>query len=175
MTPFLGQIMCVGFNFAPVGWAMCNGQLMSIAQNTALFALLGTTYGGDGISTFALPDLRSRVPIGMGQGPGLSPYVQGQMGGTETVTLTTNNLPSHSHLVNATSNPGSASHPNGQLLASSGAAAIYDPGTGGNGVDSQLAPNAVAPTGGGQPIPNIPPYNAMNWIIALQGIFPSRS
>jgi microcystin-dependent protein len=174
MNPFIGQLMCVGFNFAPVGWALCNGQLLSIAQNTALFSLLGTTYGGDGISTFALPNLQGRAPIHMGQGPGLGNYILGQTGGTETVALNASQLPSHSHTINATSNPGSNSHPNGQYLASSGGGAIYDAGTGGNGVDSQLNAGAVSVAGSGQPFDNHMPYLTMNWIIALQGIFPSR-
>jgi microcystin-dependent protein len=174
MQPFVGQLMCVGFNFAPAGWALCNGQLLSIQQNTALFSLLGTTFGGDGVTTFALPDLRGRAPIHQGQGGGLSYYVIGQLGGTETVTLNASQMPVHNHLVNATSNPGSSSHPNKQLLASSGSAPIYDPGTGGNGVDSQLASNAVTNAGAGQPFDNHMPYLTMNWIIALQGVFPSR-
>src|SRR5271166_5833783 len=99
--PFLGEIRIFGGTFAPLGWAFCQGQLLPIAQNTALFSLLGTTYGGDGVSNFALPDLRGRVPMGMGQGPGLSPYVQGQMGGAESVTLTTQQMPPHSHSVGA--------------------------------------------------------------------------
>src|SRR5437667_9113581 len=96
-TPFLGEIRCFGFTFAPVGWAFCNGQLLSIAQNDALFALLGTTYGGDGVTTFGLPDLRSRFPLGMGQGSGLSNYIIGQLAGTENVTLTANQIPAHNH------------------------------------------------------------------------------
>src|SRR5580704_15922794 len=98
-TPFLGMIITVGFNFAPRGWALCNGQLMPISQNTALFSLLGTTYGGNGTTTFALPNLQSRVPVHFGQGPGLSPYVIGQSGGAETVALTINQLPAHTHAI----------------------------------------------------------------------------
>ncbi|MDQ6777385.1 MAG: tail fiber protein, partial [Actinomycetota bacterium] len=99
--PFLGEVRTFGFNFAPRGWAFCNGQLLPISQNTALFSLLGTQYGGDGIQTFALPDLRGRVGIHQGSGPGLSPYAIGQTGGTETVTLTSNEMPAHNHSVNA--------------------------------------------------------------------------
>jgi microcystin-dependent protein len=170
---YLGQLICVGFNFAPPGWAQCDGTLLPISQNTALFSLLGTTFGGDGISTFALPDLRGRAPIHMGQGPGLSLYIIGQNGGVETTTLSVNQMPTHNHTINATSNPGSSSHPNAQFLASSGGGAIYDSGAGGNGVDSQLNSGAVNPVGGGQPFDNHMPYLTMNWLIATQGIFPS--
>jgi len=175
MTPFLGQLICVGFNFAPQGWALCDGQLLAISQNTALFSLLGTTFGGNGTTNFALPDLRGRTSLHMGQGPGLGNYVLGQNGGTENATLSVGNLPQHSHPLNATSNPGSSSHPNGQLLASSGGGAIYDSGNGGNGVDSQLSSKAVGVAGSGQPFDKHMPYVTMNWIIALQGVYPSRS
>jgi len=175
MTPFLGQLICVGFNFAPQGWALCDGQILSISQNTALFSLLGTTFGGNGTTTFALPDLRGRAPLHMGQGPGLGNYILGENGGTEEATLTVGNLPQHTHAINATSNPGSSSHPNGQYLASSGAAAIYNSGTGGNGVDSKLHAGAVSVAGNGVPFDKHAPYLTMNWIIALEGIYPSRS
>src|SRR6476469_8745709 len=121
--PFLGSIIIFGGNFAPKGWAMCNGQILAINQNTALFSLLGTTYGGNGTTTFALPDLRGRVPVGMGQGPGLSPMTEGQVGGTETVTLTVNQLPNHNHphAAPATNDAATSSRPNGKLPAASGA------------------------------------------------------
>src|SRR5271170_1941307 len=106
MNQYLGQILMVGFNFAPLGWALCNGQILSIAQNTALFSLLGTIYGGDGVSTFALPNLQSRVPIHQGQGTGLSPYVIGSAGGTENVTLLSTQMPSHNHLINVNNTAG---------------------------------------------------------------------
>src|SRR5215472_14207563 len=118
--PFLGEIFMFAGNFAPRGYALCNGQLMSIQQNTALFSILGTTYGGNGTTTFALPDLRGRSPIGTGQGPGLTDIVLGEMAGTENVTLTTNNMPSHTHSLNADSNPASVSAPAGSVLADSG-------------------------------------------------------
>ena len=117
--PFLGQIMLVGFNFAPVGWALCNGQILSITQNTALFSLLGTTYGGNGTTTFALPDLRGRAAVGFGQGPGLSNYDLGQSTGTETVTLTVGQMPAHNHMVAANAANGNVSSPSGADLAQS--------------------------------------------------------
>ncbi|MGH6853482.1 MAG: phage tail protein [Methylocella sp.] len=180
MTPFLGQIMLVGFNFAPTGWAMCNGQLLSISQNTALFSLLGTTYGGDGVQNFALPDLRGRVAVGMGQGPGLSNYVQGQATGSETVALTVNQMPAHSHLVGANAANATVASPRGADLAQS-----LEPSGRGTPVNTYstppmtapvtLDPATVQPSGGSQPHSNIQPVLAMNYIIALQGVFPSRS
>ncbi|MGH6811152.1 MAG: phage tail protein [Methylocella sp.] len=175
--PFLGQIFLVGFNFAPVGWALCNGQLLSISQNTALFSLLGTTYGGDGVTNFALPNLQGRVPVGMGQGPGLSPYVIGEQTGSETVTLTVGQMPSHSHGVAANNAGATASSPSGADLAQSVVTGretvnIYSkpPMT----APVTLDPATIQPSGGSQPHPNIQPVLAMNYIIALQGIFPSR-
>jgi microcystin-dependent protein len=182
--PFIGQILYVGFNFAPRGWATCDGQLLSIAQNTALFSLLGTTYGGNGQTTFALPDLRSRVPVHQGQGPGLSPYVIGQQAGSESVTLTTGQLPAHTHTatLNAATNKATAQSPTaGALLAKSvdlGAVNalpnIYVPST--------VTPTTVAlggltvnPAGSSQPVPVLQPYLTLTAIIALQGIFPSRN
>jgi microcystin-dependent protein len=173
--PFLGQILLVGFNFAPVGWALCDGQLLPISQNTALFSLLGTQYGGDGRSTFGLPDLRSRVPIGMGQGNGLSPYTIGEMTGVESVTLQATQMPQHNHLINATNAAGGVQTPANNFLAAGTAggrpADIYSAGPS----QGTLSPNAVSFTGGSQPHNNIQPVLAMNYIIALQGIFPSRN
>jgi microcystin-dependent protein len=173
--PFLGQILLVGFNFAPQGWALCNGQLLSITQNTALFSLLGTQYGGDGQTTFALPDLRSRVPIHQGQGNGLSNYAMGEMAGVENVTLLLSQIPSHNHLINATNAAGGVQTPGNNFLAAATAggrpADIYSAGPS----QGTLSPNAVSVAGGGQPHTNIQPVLAMNYIIALQGIFPSRS
>lgn len=117
--PFIGEIRMFGFGFAPQGWALCNGQLLPIAQNAALFSLLGTTYGGDGQTTFALPDLRSRVPVGQGQGPGLSNYGQGQAGGAETVTLAAAQMPGHTHPVEASTSPADSGQPAGRTLARS--------------------------------------------------------
>jgi microcystin-dependent protein len=166
-SPFLGQIQPFGFNFAPRGWAMCNGQILSIAQNTALFSLLGTTYGGNGQTTFALPDLRSRVPIHMGQGPGLSQYVLGQVAGDETVTLSTAQIPPHQHGVGATGTF-TTKNPGGQVPAPGGA-------YGSPPDETTMEANMVRPTGGGQPHTNIQPYLTLNFCIALEGIFPSRN
>jgi microcystin-dependent protein len=171
--PFLGMIAIYGFNFAPRGWAMCNGQILPIAQNTALFSLLGTTYGGNGQTTFALPDLRSRVPVHFGQGPGLSSYVLGQAAGTETVTLNVNEIPAHTHTVACTDEDGTSSKPPGNIIASQ---------QDGNAAYANVSPNGtmaatmIPPSGGGnQPHPNIQPYLAINFCIALEGIFPSRN
>lgn len=185
MEPFLGQIILFGGNFAPRGWAACNGQLLSIAQNSALFSILGTTYGGDGMTTFGLPDLRGRAPIGWGNGPGLSPVQLGEMSGTETTTLTAANLPSHTHPATqnlqvaqgASSNGGDTDTPNpGAVPAAAGGSAIYSHST----PDTTLLPAhatgtiTVGPTGGNAPVNNRMPYAGMNYIIALEGIYPSR-
>ena len=167
MEPFIGQLMCVGFNFAPRGWAMCQGQLLSIAQNSALFSLLGTTYGGDGRVTFGLPDLRGRSPIGMGQGPGLQNYVQGEMVGSESVTLIGSQMPIHNHLVSCASGDPADTSPVGTVPAGG---ASYSPTA--NNVMNQ---NMIQPSGGSQPHENRSPLLALNWIIALEGVFPSRS
>ena len=168
---FLGEIRMVGFTFAPRGWAFCNGQLMPISQNTALFSLLGTTYGGDGQSTFALPDLRGRVPIHFGQAPGLSNYVQGEVTGTEAVTLTTNELPSHAHSVAplTSKNEQTTNRPDGAYPTVGG---IYASGQNGN---APMAATPSAATGGNQPHPNLQPLLVVNFVIALTGIFPSRN
>ncbi|MGO9060293.1 MAG: phage tail protein [Candidatus Binataceae bacterium] len=169
--PFIGEIRMFGGNFAPSGWALCDGQLLSISQNTALFSSLGTSFGGDGVRTFALPDLRGRVPIHAGQGPGLSPYTLGESGGAESVTLVIGQIPTHNHLVNAdTGDNGASSHPNGQYLASTGATSIYN-----SNPDSTMNPNMIQPVGGSQPHTNVEPFLCVNFIIALQGIFPSRN
>jgi microcystin-dependent protein len=172
--PWLGEIALVAFNFAPQGWAFCNGQLLSIAQNTALFSLLGTTYGGDGVSTFALPNLQSRVPLHFGQGPGLSSYALGQTVGQESVTLQTPQIPAHTHSYTpqATTASGGAISPAGALWAESGTGdTIYQQGNS----NAQMAPQTLGNTGGGQPHENRQPLLALNYIIALVGIFPSRS
>jgi microcystin-dependent protein len=169
--PFLGEIRMFGGNFAPRGWALCNGQLLPISQNTALFSLLGTTFGGDGVSTFGLPNLQGRVPIHWGQGAGLSNYNLGQVGGAENVTLQVAQMPAHSHLVSSDSgDTGASSHPNGQLLASSGANAIYN-----KNADSTMLPSMIQNTGGNQPHANVQPYLSVTFMIALQGIYPSRN
>jgi microcystin-dependent protein len=166
--PFLGQIQQFGFNFAPRGWAFCNGQLMSIAQNTALFSLLGTMYGGDGVSTFGLPDMRSRTSLHFGQGNGLSNYTQGQVGGVEGVTLITGQMPSHNHSLNASSGAKFNNVPAGNHL---GGADIYTA----SALDSVMDPLSIGNTGGNQPHENRQPYLVINWCISLEGIFPSRN
>ena len=171
MNQFLGQLLLVAFNFAPAGWALCNGQLLSISQYTALFQLLGTTYGGDGVNTFALPDLRGRVPLSSGQGAGLQNYAIAQAGGAEGVTLGVNQLPAHSHSVNTVSGAATSSHPTNEYLASSTHASVYSSST----PNSTLNANAVSQVGGGQPVDVRSPYLTLNWIIALTGIFPSQS
>ncbi len=172
MQPYIGQILAVGFNYAPIGWAICNGQLMSIAEYSTLYALIGTTYGGDGVSTFALPNLQGRVPLSMGQAPGMPNYAIGQMAGSETVTLTPSQLPSHTHMVTASSAAGTTNTPaSNTLLAQNpqSAAKLYAP-------SSQLTPlsNAsIGASGGNQPHENLQPLLAINFIIALEGIYPS--
>lgn len=169
--PFIGEIRLVPYNFAPRGWAFCEGQLLPIAQNQALFSLLGTTYGGDGRTTFALPDLRGRVAISEGQGPGLSPRILGERGGEQAHTLTFAELPSHSHEAGAHAGNGSAAAPNGLLPARNPAGTpAY-----GHGQDTVLGAGAVLPAGGNQPHNNMQPYLTLHYIIALQGIFPSRN
>ena len=158
-----------GGNFAPQGWAFCGGQLMAISQNEALFALIGTTYGGDGQNTFALPDLRGRVPNHMGTLAGGSNYVIGQSGGVEAVTLSTGQLPAHAHLVEASPNAGSQAGPGGALLA--GGVSMYSS----SAPNVSLAPAAVQATGGGQPHSNFQPYLCVAFIISLFGVFPSRN
>ncbi|GAA4892198.1 tail fiber protein [Tessaracoccus lubricantis] len=169
LEPFLGTIAFFGFNFAPRGWATCEGQMMGIAQHSALFALLGNQYGGDGRVTFALPDLRGRFPMGRGQGQGLPPYTQGQMGGAPHVTLTQNNLPAHTHGV-ATSTQSTSKAPQGNVPAVSTGGAAY--GSTPNG--GAMNPGMIQPAGGSQPFSTMPPYLVGNWCIAIEGVFPSR-
>ena len=169
--PFVGEIGLVAFDFAPRGWALCNGQLLPISQNTALFSLLGTTYGGNGISTFALPDLRGRVPIHFGQGPGLTDRLLGEIGGQESVSLAVTEMPSHSHVARADGGTAVSDMPNGRYLARN-PASIPAFGT---GTAAALGAAAIDNTGGGQPHANVQPYLTLNFIIALQGVFPSRS
>ena len=170
MDPYIGQSIMFGGNFAPRGWALCNGQLLSIAQNTALFSILGTTYGGDGRTTFGLPDLRGRTPIHAGQGPGLTNRTLGESGGAETVILSAGQMPAHSHVANAASGGGSATSPQNAVWAASTARDnIYAAAA-----DTTLSPSAIGPAGGGQSHDNMPPYQAVNYIIALEGIYPPR-
>jgi microcystin-dependent protein len=169
--PFIGEIRMFGGNFAPRGWAFCNGQMLSIAQNTALFSLLGTMYGGDGRTTFALPDMRGRAPIHQGQGPGLSQRPIGAKGGTEKVLLSVANLPSHTHLARANSAGATQPSPAGNVPATTPGPS-YQPAPDGG---TQMNPNFIAPSGGGQGHPNMQPFLAVSFIIALEGIFPSRN
>ena len=168
--PFVGEIRMFGFNFPPQGWAFCDGQLLSISQNAALFSLLGTTYGGDGESNFALPDLRSRVPVSLGQGEGLSSYAEGQAGGTETVTLGPAQMPAHTHAVSASSSPAASERPAGRVLARSpDHSYIPEPDT-----DTVMNAKMIGEAGNSQPHENIQPYLVLNFCIALQGVFPAR-
>jgi len=172
--PFLGEIRIFAGNFAPTGWALCEGQLLPIAQNTALFSVLGTTYGGNGQTTFALPDLRGRVVVSFGQGPGLSPYQEGQMGGTETTTLTAAQMPSHSHSVGATETA-TTNDPKGAVpakyISPAAGAHVYGAQSDGTAMNSAM----IGASGGGQPVSTLQPYLVINYIIALQGIYPSRN
>ncbi|HEY0426271.1 MAG TPA: tail fiber protein [Pyrinomonadaceae bacterium] len=171
--PFLGQINIFPYNFAPRGWAFCAGQILSIAQNTALFSLLGTTFGGNGQTTFALPDLRGRVANGAGQGPGLSNYDLGEVSGTENTTLTINQMPAHQHtiVVNVNSSEGGQNSPQNTFLGKT------DPGiyaaTSDNTHMGQQPPTGIS--GGSQPFSILQPFLTLNFCIALQGIFPSRN
>ncbi len=167
-TPYIGEIRMVGFNFAPQGWALCNGQLLAIAQNDALFNLIGTTYGGDGQTTFALPDLQGRIPLHMGSGPALTPRTIGQVGGSENVTLTTNQLPAHAHTPQAHSANGSQSSPQNALWAGSPAA-----GYSANAAAIPMNNTLIGATGGSQPHTNVMSFQAINFVISLFGIFPS--
>lgn len=168
---FLGSISLVPYNFAPLGSALCNGQLMAINQNDALFNLIGTTYGGDGQTTFALPDLRGRVAIHQGTGPGLSPHVIGEEAGSETVTLTVNQIPAHSHTAMASTAFGNTVSPLNAYWAPRARSLLFSGPT--NLV--QMAPGALAQAGGSQPHDNMKPYLTLNYVIWLEGIFPSQN
>ena len=170
--PILGEIRMFAGNFAPYGWAFCQGQLLPIAQNTALFSLLGTTYGGDGRTTFALPDLRGRVPVGFGQGPGLSNRVIGDQFGSELVTLNINQMPSHNHTVNAVTTEGNQNLPTNSLPANT---KTLDKEYSDANANTTMKATMVNPTGGNQPFGVTQPSLGVNFIIALQGIFPSRN
>jgi microcystin-dependent protein len=169
--PFVAEIRIFPFNFAPKGWAWCDGQLMPLSQNTALFSLLGTTYGGNGKSNFALPDLQGRAPMHPGQGPGLSLHDLGETGGSETVTLLESEIPSHSHGMQASQGDAYSQSPQGELLAT------------GIGIGQYAAPGAftplhhstLTPAGGDQPHNNLQPFLTLYFCIALQGVFPPRT
>ena len=175
-NPYVGEIRIFAGNFAPMGWALCDGSLLQIASNTALFSILGTTYGGNGVQTFALPDLRGRVAVGFGQGPGLSPYQQGQAGGTETATLTAAQMPPHSHTVGATETA-STNDPKGAVPAKTEGATVGSAPKVYGAASDKTAMNAgmIGTAGSGQPFGIMQPYLVINYIIALQGIFPSRN
>lgn len=169
--PFIGQIMPFGGTFAPKGWAFCDGSLLPISTNSALFSILGTQYGGNGTTVFALPDLRGRVPIGQGNGPGLSGYVIGQVGGQETHTLTVNEIPAHTHpftvaVANEATTP--QTRPGGNIL---GPGQVYEPVS---AADATLGGVTSSSAGGNVPHENRQPYIALNYIIALVGVYPAR-
>jgi microcystin-dependent protein len=168
--PFVGEIRMFAGNFAPAGWAFCDGQLHPIAENETLFQLIGTTYGGDGQSTFAVPDLRGRAPVHQGQGNGLSAYTLGQNGGTEQVVLTAQQIPSHTHPLVASSAAGNASSPQDAVLADGPALAYIELNP-----NASLAPGSVGAAGGSQPHENRPPFLVVDFIIALYGLFPQQN
>ena len=177
MDEFIGIIKLFAGNFAPRGWLFCQGQTLQISQNSALFAILGTTYGGDGVNTFALPDLRGRMPVGTGQGPSLANYTAGQAGGAETATLTANQLPGHTHPLLATDQVGVDGLPAGAAMATTDdplnnlvGAPIYKIAT----PNTLMAAGSIGSAGGSQPHDNMPPFLGLNYIICLEGMFPSR-
>jgi microcystin-dependent protein len=171
-NPFIGAIVLFCGNFAPAGWAFCNGQLMSISQWSALFSILGTTYGGNGTTTFGLPDLRGRVPIHPGQGLGLSPYTLGETGGTEAMTLTLQNLPAHNHLLNGDNTAGGKEFPGpNHVIGASPTDKMYSV----NRPNTNMSPASIGMTGNNMPFSLVQPFQCINYIIALQGIYPSRN
>jgi microcystin-dependent protein len=173
-NPYIGEIRMFGGNFAPAGWAFCDGQLMPISENDALFTLIGTTFGGDGQETFGLPDLQGRVPLHNGTGPSGTTYTLGELSGTETVTLTTQQMPAHRHVAVGSTDPAASSSPQDRVLASlpaTGARSAY-------GTDvpyGALAPTSLSSAGGSQPHDNLQPYTVVNFIISLFGIFPTQN
>lgn len=173
--PFIGQILAVGFNFVPSGWLPCDGSQQSISEYETLYALLGTTYGGNGTTTFAMPDLRGRSPLNAGQGSGLSTYVLGQTGGSETVTLSTNQIALHNHLVKVSASTANSGTPGGnvvigQLVTAPASALAAAPGT------TTMAPGVIgSTTGGNQPHENRQPFSTVNYIICAYGIYPSQN
>jgi microcystin-dependent protein len=171
--PFVAEIRMFGFNFAPKGWAFCDGQLMPLSQNTALFSLLGTTYGGDGKSTFALPDLQGSSPMHPGQGPGLSLHDLGETGGTEAVTLLESEIPFHNHTEMGSNTQSTQQSPTGNFSSGSLAARRYAPAA--TNPDVTMNPLIIAPAGGSLPHNNLSPYLVLNFCIALQGVFPPRT
>lgn len=168
--PFVGEIRLFGGSYAPLGWLACEGQLLPIAQYDVLFSLLGTTYGGDGISTFALPDLRGRLPIHQGTGPGLSTHVMGEMGGSEQVTLTAAQMPAHRHTMQASTRRATVGRAASDGLLATATAPIYGPPP----ASTTLEASALNAIGQGLPHDNMPPFLALSFIIATEGIYPSR-
>jgi microcystin-dependent protein len=168
--PFVAEIRPFGFNFAPTGWAQCNGQLLPISQNTALFSLLGTYYGGDGKSTFALPNLQGNAPMNQGQSDGTSSRFLGETSGSESVTLLQSEMPAHSHSLNAVESPASARQPPGQMFATGEAMSFYKTGQ----PSTSMSPTGIGLNGGNQPHNNMQPFLALNFCIALQGVYPPR-
>jgi microcystin-dependent protein len=180
MEGYIAQILLFAGNFAPRNWAFCDGSIQGIAQNTALFSLLGTTYGGNGTTTFALPDLRGRVAVGAGNGPGLTPRTLGEVGGTETVTLTLGQLPAHTHPATATASVGvsnsnaNSDDPDGSLLTTTGST-FYATGTPTGHLGGVSASATIGIAGSNQPVSVQSPYLALNYVICMFGIFPSRN
>ena len=166
--PYVGECRMFGGNFAPAGWMFCDGQLLPISENETLFNLIGTTYGGDGQSTFALPDLRGRVPIHQGNG-----FILAETGGVETVTLTVSQIPAHSHPMIASSTNGNSSLVQGKVLAAAPSGQVYIVTT--PSVDTAMSVQAIPPVGGSQPHDNLQPYLTISWIISLFGVFPSQT
>lgn len=173
-SPFIGEIRMFGGNFPPRGNAFCNGQLMAIRQNTALFSILGVNYGGDGVVTFGLPDLQGRAALSMGQGPGLSNRSLGESAGVPNVTLNSTQMAMHNHPANANGGNGNTPSPSNAIWSATGVGRTPDTAYANSG-NTQMNPNALSPTGSGQPHNNMPPYLAVNFIIALTGIFPPRN
>jgi microcystin-dependent protein len=169
-TPYIGEIRMTGFNFAPAGWAFCNGQVLSIADNDALFNLIGTTYGGDGVNTFQLPNLQGRIPFHQGTSSG-NTMVIGQISGSETVTLTTSQIPVHTHVLAANSGRGGQPGPSSGLWAAS---PLDEFSTDAPSSTHAMASSAILPTGGSQPHDNMPPFLVVNFIIALYGVYPNQ-
>ena len=175
MDSYVGDIRLFAGNYAPLGWLLCNGAVLKIGEHVELFSLIGTTYGGDGRKTFAVPDLRGRVPVGQGAGHGLTPRELSQMYGSESVTLLTAQLPQHSHTLNATTATATSAKPQGMLLAQTGADNLYGPLPTSGPLPQDMAATSVSDTGGNQAHPNIMPSMAMNYIIAFVGDYPART
>src|SRR4051812_10360999 len=173
MDPFVAEIRIFPFNFAPKGWAFCDGQILPLSQNTALFSLLGTTYGGDGKSNFALPNMQGGAPMHPGQGPGLSLHDLGETGGSETVTLLESEMPAHSHSLRGFSAVGNRSTPIANSISRVTGSTPYVPGNPTPAL-ANMSDNAITPAGGDQPHNNMQPYLTLNFCIALQGVFPPR-